>query len=121
MGHMDCGSAPEIADWSQRVRTLTERARQKFAEWLVPAAEKLNMAAGLTKDPTLRTFLRSRAAAFLSDDYYQSDKDWMDLNSTVEITIGPYETYEDGLMGLKASFDAALQDTRVSGHAPIVE
>ena len=36
-------------------------------------------------------FLQSRSAAFLSDDYYQSDKDWMDLNSKIEVTIGPYE------------------------------
>ena len=36
-------------------------------------------------------FLQSRSNAFLSDDYYQSDKDWMDLNSKIEVTIGPYE------------------------------
>ena len=36
-------------------------------------------------------FLLSRGDAFLSDLYYQSDKDWMDLDSKLEITIGPYE------------------------------
>ena len=36
-------------------------------------------------------FLQSRSNAFLSDDYYQSDKDWMDLDSKIEVTIGPYE------------------------------
>ena len=36
-------------------------------------------------------FLQSRSSAFLSDDYYQSDKDWMDLDSKIEVTIGPYE------------------------------
>ncbi|NJK31154.1 MAG: hypothetical protein HC927_01375 [Deltaproteobacteria bacterium] len=70
------------------------------------AALALEEAAALTQDKTLATFLRSRAAAFRSDDYYQSDKDWMDLDSRVEITIGPYETYEDELLGLKASFEA---------------
>ena len=30
----------------------------------------------------------------------------MDLDSPVEITIGPYETYEDELLGLKATFEA---------------
>ena len=30
----------------------------------------------------------------------------MDLDSSIEITIGPYEVYEDTLMGLKASFEA---------------
>jgi hypothetical protein len=77
-----------------------------YAEWLKPAAALLVEAAGITKNRSLATFLKSRAAAFLSDDYYQSDKDWMDLDSRVEVTIGPYETYEDDLMGLKASYEA---------------
>lgn len=79
---------------------------EAYRAWLEPAAAKLLAAAEATEDPTLATFLRSRAAAFGSDDYYQSDKDWMDLASRVEITIGPYETYEDELAGLKASFEA---------------
>lgn len=79
---------------------------EAFGEWLEPAAQKLEAAADLTQNETLASFLRSRAAAFRSDDYYQSDKDWMDLDSRVEITIGPYETYEDKLLGLKASYEA---------------
>jgi hypothetical protein len=79
---------------------------QAFAEWLEPAAARLEEAAALTKNKSLARFLRSRAAAFRSNDYYQSDKDWMDLDSQVEITIGPYETYEDELMGIKAAFEA---------------
>lgn len=79
---------------------------EAFGKWLEPAAQKLEAAAALTQNESLATFLRSRAAAFRSDDYYQSDKDWMDLDSRVEITIGPYETYEDQLLGLKASFEA---------------
>ncbi len=77
-----------------------------YSEWLEPAAARLRSAADLTQNASLATFLRSRADAFASDDYYQSDKDWMDLDSGVEITIGPYETYEDELLGLKASFEA---------------
>lgn len=80
--------------------------REAYAEWLKPAAALLGEAAKLTKNKTLKKFLTSRAAAFLSDDYYVSDKDWMDLDSLVEITIGPYETYEDELLGLKASYEA---------------
>jgi hypothetical protein len=79
-----------------------------FAEWLEPCAARLREAAALTQSQSLRTFLRSRADALLSDDYYQSDKDWMDLDSLVEVTIGPYETYEDELLGLKASFEAVV-------------
>jgi hypothetical protein len=77
-----------------------------YAEWLKPAAALLVEASKLTTNKSLATFLASRAAAFASDDYYPSDKDWMELDSLVEITIGPYETYEDDLLGLKASFEA---------------
>lgn len=84
---------------------------EAFGEWLVPAAEKLREAAAVTTNESLATFLESRAAAFLSDDYYDSDKDWMDLDSAVEVTIGPYEVYEDQLLGLKASFEAFVTVT----------
>jgi hypothetical protein len=77
-----------------------------YAEWLKPAADALEEAAGETKNKTLAKFLKSRAAAFSTDNYRQSDKDWMDLDSRVEVTIGPYETYEDELLGLKAAFEA---------------
>ncbi len=79
---------------------------QEYAEWLKPAAAKLKEAAALTQNASLKRFLELRADAFLSDDYYESDKAWMDLESMVEVTIGPYETYEDELMGLKASFES---------------
>lgn len=77
-----------------------------YAQWLEPAAQKMEAAAKLTKNKSLATFLNSRAKAFRDDDYYPSDKDWMDLDSLVEITIGPYETYEDSLKGFKAAFEA---------------
>ena len=87
-----------------------------YAEWLEPAAELLRQAAATTENKSLKKFLESRAAAFASDDYYASDKDWMDLDSPVEITIGPYETYEDELLGLKASFEAfvTISDPKAS-------
>ncbi len=58
---------------------------------------------------TLASFLRSRAAAYASNDYYQSDMDWMDVkNNIIDVTIGPYEVYEDALFGYKASFEAFI-------------
>jgi hypothetical protein len=81
---------------------------REYAPWLQPAADHLRRAASLTGNASLRRFLESRAAAFASDDYYASDMDWMDLDSPIEITIGPYETYEDTLFGYKAAFEAYL-------------
>ncbi|HMB52360.1 MAG TPA: hypothetical protein VKU40_03530 [Thermoanaerobaculia bacterium] len=79
---------------------------EAYGEWLRPAAEKLRAAAEATSNESLARFLRLRADAFLSDDYYESDLAWMDLDAPVEVTIGPYETYEDGLFGYKAAFES---------------
>lgn len=79
---------------------------QAFRVYLEPAAKLLREAAALTTNKTLSSFLSKRADAFLSDDYYESDVAWMDLNSPIEVTIGPYETYEDELFNYKASFEA---------------
>ena len=75
----------------------------------------------LTDNPSLKTFLRSRATAFITNDYYQSDKDWMDLDSKIEVTIGPYETYEDGFLGLKASYEAFVTITDPVQSANLVK
>lgn len=79
---------------------------QEYAEWLKPAAKLLREAAALTSNASLKKFLDLRAAAFESDDYYASDFAWMDLDAPVEVTIGPYETYEDEIFGFKAAFEA---------------
>jgi len=79
---------------------------EAFAEHLEPAAAKLHEAAEATSNESLARFLAARADAFLSDDYYESDMAWMDLDAPVEVTIGPYETYEDGMFGYKAAFES---------------
>ncbi|MFL6232967.1 MAG: dipeptidyl-peptidase 3 family protein [Thermoanaerobaculia bacterium] len=78
----------------------------EYAEWLKPAAKLLREAAALTHNASLKRFLTLRAGAFESDDYYASDVAWMDLDAPVEVTIGPYETYEDDLFGYKAAFES---------------
>lgn len=79
---------------------------------LARAAVLLREAAALTEQPALRRYLETRAAAFLSNDYYPSDVAWMQLDSSIEPTIGPYEVYEDGWFSAKAAFEAfvALRD-----------
>jgi len=70
------------------------------------AADLLRAAARATAQPTLRAFLEARAAAFSSNNYYDSDVAWMKLDASVEPTIGPYEVYEDGWFSAKAAFEA---------------
>jgi peptidase M49-like protein len=79
---------------------------EEYREFLEPAAKLLSEAASLTTDETLKNFLTKRAEAFMSDNYYASDVAWMDLNAPIDLTIGPYETYEDELFGYKAAFEA---------------
>ncbi len=79
-----------------------------YRSQLEAAAGHLRAAAAATDNHSLKTFLALRAAAFASDDYYDSDVAWMDLDSAIEVVIGPYETYEDGLFGYKAAFEAFI-------------
>ena len=75
---------------------------------LAIAAQHLRAAAAATAQPTLKAFLESRAAAFASNDYYESDVKWMELDATIEPTIGPYEVYEDEWFNYKAAFEAFI-------------
>ena len=75
---------------------------------LARAAALLREAADLTTQPTLKRFLTTRADAFLNDDYYASDVAWMELDASIEPTIGPYEVYEDEWFNFKAAFEAFI-------------
>jgi hypothetical protein len=81
---------------------------QAYREQLETAAAELLAAAEATDNESLRRFLELRAEAFFSGDYYESDKAWMDLDSAIEVVIGPYETYEDHLFGYKAAFESFI-------------
>ncbi len=73
---------------------------------LARAAGLLREAGRLAGEPTLKSFLEKRADAFLSNDYYDSDVAWMEVEGAIEPTIGPYEVYEDELFNYKAGFEA---------------
>ena len=75
---------------------------------LTEAARLLREAAAATTQPTLKSFLDKRAQAFLSNDYYDSDIAWMELDASIEPTIGPYEVYEDEWFNFKAAFEAFI-------------
>jgi hypothetical protein len=79
---------------------------------LAEMARLLREAAASTGQPTLKSFLEKRADAFVSNDYYASDVAWMELDASIEPTIGPYEVYEDEWFNFKAAFESfiALND-----------
>lgn len=71
-------------------------------------AKLMREAADLSQEPSLKRYLNSRADAFMTDDYFQSDMDWMDLEGNIEVVIGPYEVYDDRLFGYKTAFEMFL-------------
>ncbi|HWK49656.1 MAG TPA: hypothetical protein VNR40_07200 [Steroidobacter sp.] len=75
---------------------------------LMEMARLLREAAALTRQPTLKAFLEKRAEAFVSNDYYASDVAWMELDASIEPTIGPYEVYEDEWFNFKAAFESFI-------------
>ncbi|KAG4123818.1 hypothetical protein ERO13_D10G000700v2 [Gossypium hirsutum] len=81
---------------------------QEYHPFLTRVSDLLHKAGDLVSSPSLKRLLHSKADAFLSNDYYDSDIAWMELDSKLDVTIGPYETYEDSLFGYKATFEAFI-------------
>jgi hypothetical protein len=80
-----------------------------FAKFLEPAAKNLREAADLSDDPAFAKFLRLRAEALLTDDYYPSDLAWLDLqNPKFDVVFAPYEVYTDSLLGVKTTYGASV-------------
>ncbi len=109
--------APDGGKQLKSLYTLVRRkadrsleARSYHAEYvpqLQVAAAKLREAAKLAASPGLRKYLELRAGALLTDEYMASDLAWMDMkDNTVDVVIGPIETYEDRLFGYKAAYEA---------------
>lgn len=81
----------------------------EYKKWLEPAVKSLREAAALSDDKDFAEFLRMRADALLSDDYYPSDLKWLDLkNPKIDVIFAPYETYLDDVLGVKTSYEAAI-------------
>ncbi|MFZ0980133.1 MAG: hypothetical protein WAN23_12105 [Candidatus Acidiferrales bacterium] len=80
-----------------------------FAQFLKPMAADLRAAADLSDDPAFANFLRLRADALLTDDYYKSDIAWLDLKDPkFDVIFAPYEVYLDGMLGVKTSYGASV-------------
>jgi hypothetical protein len=82
--------------------------RQEYGEDLERAALIMEEAAQLSADAKLKHFLTLRAKAFRTDDYFESEMAWMDLDGQIEVAVGPYEVYTDSLMELKTFYEMFL-------------
>jgi|HubBroStandDraft_6_1064221.scaffolds.fasta_scaffold01346_6 hypothetical protein len=103
-------------EWMNRAPVYTGRYAPRvipyhvaFAEFLKPMAKDLREAAALSDDPAFAKFLRLRADALLTDDYFASDIAWLDLqNPKFDVVFAPYEVYDDSLLGVKTSYGASV-------------
>jgi hypothetical protein len=92
---------------------------QAYADQIPPAVAKLREAAALAEDAGLRRYLQLRAKALETDEYQPSDLAWLDMkDNTIDVVIGPIETYEDQLFGNKAAQEAfvLVKDKEWSGR-----
>jgi hypothetical protein len=96
------GAKPEGANYYP-----TDMTKEQYAEAHRRTAEKLRAAAALAEDAGLRRYLETRAAALMNDQYQASDLAWMDMkDNTIDVIVGPIETYEDQLFGYKTAHEA---------------
>ena len=78
-----------------------------FKDKVHKASVLLERVSELAEDPGLKNYLKLRSEAFLTDDYQASDIAWLDMkDNTIDVVIGPIETYEDKLFGYKAAHEA---------------
>ena len=79
----------------------------EFADELARAADLLRDAADLAAHEGFANYLRLRADALTSGDFYESDLAWMDVRGNpIEVVIGPIETYEDRLYGYRTAYES---------------
>ncbi len=100
-------------------RLYTVPFHEAYPEETRFAAAKLREASELAEDPGFRKYLELRASALLTDEYRESDFAWMAMkDNTIDVIIGPIETYEDQLYGYKAAHEAyvLLKDMEWSGR-----
>ena len=77
-----------------------------FESQINEIADLLVQASALAEDEEFANYLKMRAVALKTDDYQASDMAWMSMkNNTIELVIGPIETYQDALYGYRAAFE----------------
>lgn len=125
-----CKRHPEASASMTSFTTIIKRVKdglvavpysQAYQLELEKASSLLEQASEIAVEPTLKRYLHSRAQSLLTNEYAQSEADWIHLDSDVECVFGPYETYEDRLFGYKATFEAFIgyrieEETRKLAH-----
>ncbi len=89
-------------------RLTAIKYHEYYREFVQKLSQKLTEAANMAENENLKVFLHQRSADLLTDEYYESDMAWMDLDGKIEVVVGPYEVYEDQLFNYKAAYELFL-------------
>ena len=90
-------------------KLMTVWYHDAYSTQINEAADLLMQASELAADKEFAEYLKLRAQALLTDDYYYSDMAWMDVrNNNVDFVVGPIENYTDGLFGYKAAHESFI-------------
>lgn len=90
-------------------RLVTIPYEDAYAEELAQVAKCLVEASEFAGHEGFRAFLRARAKGLVSGNLRESDALWIGMaDSPIDIAIGPYEVYDDALMGRKTSYEATV-------------
>lgn len=87
-------------------RLVAAPYHEVYAAFVLPAADLLDQAAALSQNESLTTYLKLEAQALRSDEYFEANMAWLDLDSNIDVSLGPHETYDDQLTGQKAFYKA---------------
>jgi hypothetical protein len=99
-------AVPYSQAWLEPLKHAADALRKAAGAYVCSPAKRKS---GGCECDGLARFLQSRADAMLNDDYRASELDWVQSKSCpLDIAIGPYEFYEDRLLGQKAAFESII-------------
>lgn len=78
----------------------------EYKENIEKICNYLRAAADITIIPSVKDYLLQKAEDLQVDDYYKSSMKWLDMGSKMDLVIGPCETKDDELLGIKRSYSA---------------
>jgi len=79
---------------------------EAYKESIDKIGNYLRAAADITIVPGVKEYLLAKAAALAGDDYLESDGKWLEMDSKMDLVLGPGEAKDDFLYGIKRSYEA---------------
>jgi hypothetical protein len=88
---------------------ITVPYHEAYKAKLVKIAELMNKASEKAQDPAFKKYLKLRAKAMLTDEYYKSNIAWMEMkDNLIDFIVGPIEDTEDRLYYTKTSYQSMI-------------